>query len=54
LIVEEAGGRVTTAEGGPFRSSLGSVLATNGAIHEEMLSTIHDFTARFRSRKGTN
>ena len=54
LIVEEAGGTVTTASGAPFRSSLGSVLATNGRIHDEMLSTIHGFTARFRSPKGTD
>ena len=53
LIVEEAGGRVTTVEGGPFGSREGSVLATNGHIHAEMLETIAGFTARFRSRNRT-
>ncbi len=54
LIVQEAGGLVTTAAGEPFRSSLGSVLATNGRIHPEMLQTIQGFTARFRSRNWTD
>lgn len=37
LIVEEAGGRVTDTRGGRFDAMVGEVLATNGAIHEEML-----------------
>jgi myo-inositol-1(or 4)-monophosphatase len=53
LIVEEAGGRVTSVEGGPFTSRAGSVLATNGHIHGEMLHTIHGFQARLRSRNRT-
>ena len=53
LIVEEAGGRVTTIEGDSFDSRVGSVLATNGHIHAEMLDTITGFTARFRSRNRT-
>lgn len=53
LIVEEAGGRVTTIDGGPFQSRTGSVLATNGHLHGEMLETIGGFTARFRSRNRT-
>jgi myo-inositol-1(or 4)-monophosphatase len=53
LIVQEAGGQVTTSSGEPFRSELGSVLATNGRIHAEMLQTIQAFTARFRSRNWT-
>jgi myo-inositol-1(or 4)-monophosphatase len=53
LIVEEAGGRVTTVDGGPFTSRAGSVLATNGHIHGEMLDTIHGFQARLRSRNRT-
>jgi myo-inositol-1(or 4)-monophosphatase len=40
LIVEEAGGRVSTAEGDPFGSRKGSVLATNGGIHEQMLEVL--------------
>ena len=54
LIVEEAGGRVTTTDGRPFQSRAGSVLATNGHVHAEMLDTIATFTARFRSRNRTD
>lgn len=53
LIVQEAGGRVTTVDGGPFGSRVGSVLASNGLIHPAMLETITTFTARFRSRNRT-
>ena len=40
LMVEEAGGRVTAVDGAPFRSRAGSVLATNGRIHQQMLDVI--------------
>jgi myo-inositol-1(or 4)-monophosphatase len=40
LIVQEAGGRVTNLEGGPFSSREGSVIATNGVIHDAMVETI--------------
>jgi myo-inositol-1(or 4)-monophosphatase len=53
LIVQEAGGRVTTVDGGPFGSRAGSVLASNGHIHAEMLDTIAGFNARLRSRNRT-
>jgi myo-inositol-1(or 4)-monophosphatase len=46
LIVQEAGGEVTTLDGRPFRSRAGSVVASNGRIHGQMLSTIADFGAR--------
>jgi myo-inositol-1(or 4)-monophosphatase len=46
LIVEEAGGRVTTLDGAPFQSRAGSVVASNGRIHDEMLATIAAFAAR--------
>jgi histidinol-phosphatase len=36
LIVEEAGGRVTTMEGAPLHHG-GSVLSSNGVIHDELL-----------------
>jgi myo-inositol-1(or 4)-monophosphatase len=39
LIVREAGGRVSQADGSPARLDAASVLATNGHIHEE-LSTV--------------
>jgi myo-inositol-1(or 4)-monophosphatase len=40
LIVSEARGRVTTMSGAPYSSREGSVLATNGLIHTQMLKTI--------------
>src|SRR5215213_3646174 len=50
LLVHEAGGIVTTSDGKQFRSSAGSVLATNTLIHDEMLAVINSFSAGFRSR----
>jgi myo-inositol-1(or 4)-monophosphatase len=53
LIVEEAGGRVTATDGGPFQSRCGSVLATNGHVHDEMLTTIREFRRDWaRSARG--
>ena len=43
LIVTEAGGRVTTIAGEPFRSRAGSVLASNGGVHDLMLEVIVGF-----------
>jgi myo-inositol-1(or 4)-monophosphatase len=37
LIVEGAGGRVTGLDGSPWDAHKGSVLASNGHIHDEML-----------------
>ena len=45
LIVEEAGGQVTTAAGRPLPLDVTSVLASNGKIHDEMLKII-DETAK--------
>jgi myo-inositol-1(or 4)-monophosphatase len=53
LIVAEAGGQVTTTTGTPYQSRAASVLATNGRIHVEMLTTIQAFQAAFRSRNWT-
>jgi myo-inositol-1(or 4)-monophosphatase len=53
LIVEEAGGRVSTITGAPFRSRAGSVLASNGHIHDLMLETIIGFGDAARSRNRT-
>jgi histidinol-phosphatase len=39
VIVEEAGGRMTTFDGEPVRHG-GSVLTTNGALHHEVLGTL--------------
>lgn len=40
LIVEEAGGRVTALDGGPWVPTAGHCLASNGLIHDEMLAVI--------------
>jgi myo-inositol-1(or 4)-monophosphatase len=40
LLVEEAGGRVTSIDGGPFRAEAGSAVASNGAIHDEILAEL--------------
>jgi myo-inositol-1(or 4)-monophosphatase len=42
LLVQEAGGRVTALDGGPWKPESGQVLASNGLIHEEMLAVIRD------------
>ncbi len=36
LLISEAGGTVTSIDGGPARLDGGSILATNGRIHEEL------------------
>ncbi|MFB3853713.1 MAG: inositol monophosphatase family protein [Vicinamibacterales bacterium] len=52
LLVEEAGGTVTAMDGGPFDLLAGSLLASNGLVHEEMRETISGFLEG-RSRNGT-
>ncbi len=46
LIVAEAGGRVTSLDGSPFASRSGSVLASNGQIHEAMVEVIRNHQLR--------
>lgn len=53
LIVTEAGGRVTAVTGEPFRSRAGSVLASNGPIHDLMLEVITSFNERSRAPNRT-
>jgi myo-inositol-1(or 4)-monophosphatase len=43
LIVTEAGGRITNMDGRPFASRGRDVLATNGLLHDDMLSVIAGF-----------
>lgn len=38
VIVREAGGTVTAIDGGPFRSETGDAVASNGAIHGDILA----------------
>jgi len=40
LIVTEAGGTVTNTMGGPFDAHSGEVVASNGAIHEELVAEL--------------
>jgi myo-inositol-1(or 4)-monophosphatase len=46
LIASEAGGRVTSIDGGGFTSRGGQVLATNGHLHDAMLAVITSFRER--------
>ncbi len=54
LIVAEAGGHVTDSSGGRFSSRTGSIVASNGRIHDAVLDTIRGFLQRFRSRNWTD
>jgi myo-inositol-1(or 4)-monophosphatase len=38
LIVQEAGGQVTNVRGGPWRLEGPGILASNGLVHEAILS----------------
>ncbi len=42
LMVEEAGGRVTSLEGGPLDLEHPAVVASNGRIHDEMLRVLQE------------
>ncbi len=46
LLVEEAGGRVTGLDGGPVDPVVPAVVASNGAIHDEMLRTLKEVRAQ--------
>ncbi len=43
LIIQEAGGRVTDLAGGPYSSRAGNLIASNGHIHDAMVTTIQTF-----------
>jgi myo-inositol-1(or 4)-monophosphatase len=53
LIVAEAGGRVTGMDGSPFNPAAAHLVASNGHVHDEMLSVIREFRAE-RARKRTD
>ncbi len=40
LVVREAGGRVSAYDGGEFRLDGRQILASNGAVHEEMMTVL--------------
>jgi myo-inositol-1(or 4)-monophosphatase len=46
VIVREAGGRITDYGGGAFTPGRGSILATNGRIHDEMMRVIETALGR--------
>jgi myo-inositol-1(or 4)-monophosphatase len=45
LLVEEAGGRVSSLDGQPFSSRRREVLASNGLVHDQMLEIVADHSA---------
>lgn len=53
LIVQEAGGRVTGFDGMPFDVRAGHVVASNGPLHEQMVTVVRDFATN-RSRNWTD
>ena len=42
LLVEEAGGRVSSPTGGPLDLAAPSIVATNGVIHDEVLAVLKE------------
>jgi len=44
LLVSEAGGRATDLSGEPWSLSAKGLIATNGALHDEVLGTLHSST----------
>jgi myo-inositol-1(or 4)-monophosphatase len=48
LIVAEAGGRITGMDGASFDAAAAHLVASNGSVHDEMLSTIREFRASIR------
>ena len=53
LIVEEAGGCVTGMDGSPFDVSAAHLVASNGRVHDQVLTVIREFRAA-RARTGTD
>ena len=46
LLVEEAGGRVTSTNGGPLDLAAPSIVASNGIVHDEILQILEEVGAR--------
>lgn len=51
LIVREAGGTVTSLEGGEYRPGGPTILATNGLVHEEMVQAAAEIAVKAASRQ---
>jgi myo-inositol-1(or 4)-monophosphatase len=45
LLVQEAGGRITSLDGGPFELRQGRLIASNGLLHEQMRQVIAEYSA---------
>jgi myo-inositol-1(or 4)-monophosphatase len=45
LIIQEAGGQVTSIDGSPYKPYAGQILASNGQLHELMAGVIRGFKA---------
>lgn len=43
ILVQEAGGAVTTYDGKPYTISLEKILASNGLIHQQMIHELHHY-----------
>jgi len=48
LLVSEAGGQVTLTDGSTFSSTAGSIIATNGLVHDELLGILAQVQQRPR------
>ncbi len=46
LILQEAGGRITTYDGGRFSSRGRQVVASNTVLHDQMIAIVRDFESR--------
>ena len=51
LIVEEAGGRVTGMDGGPFDPAAAHLIASNGHLHQEVVDTIAEFRSEYSKKR---
>jgi myo-inositol-1(or 4)-monophosphatase len=40
LVAGEAGARISTYDGSPFRNDIPEILATNGMVHDEMIGLL--------------
>jgi myo-inositol-1(or 4)-monophosphatase len=49
LLVQEAGGRVTTLDGSPWQPAAGQCLASNGLLHEAMLNVVRTASGATRA-----
>jgi myo-inositol-1(or 4)-monophosphatase len=52
LMVMEAGGTVTDLRGGPFRADDRQILASNGALHQQLLAVIAPYQAQDAATAG--